>query len=244
MTRTVGSPRIALGLVGAVSMATGVVPSGLAMRASEIEFHARQVASQGIRDDILHTLDAPSVSHDGRLVAFVARRPQSGPRRCCQDIYVLDTTTGQITEESIRPDGTPSNGDSQAPSLSSNGRIIAFETVAGNLGTGDTGFSPNHIVVRDRETGAVRTLEGNIGQPPHGETGQPTVSADGAVVAFTSASSEPVPQRAENQGGTDVYLWRLDESRVIRVSVDSNGRAPAHGFSHSPSVSGDGNLVA
>src|SRR3954452_18550284 len=140
MTCAVGGPRIALGLAGAICIATVAVPSGLAMRAGQIALHARQVSSQGIRDDILHTLDAPSVSHDGRLVAFVARRPQSGPRRCCQDIYVLDTTAGQITEESIRPDGTPSNGDSQAPSLSSNGRIIAFETVAGNLGTGDTGF--------------------------------------------------------------------------------------------------------
>ena len=243
MTRAVGGPRIALGLVAVTSMATGVVPSGLALRAGEIASHARQVASQGIPDDILHALDVASVSHDGRLVAFVARRPQSGPRRCCQDIYVLDTTTGQITQESIRPDGTPSNGDSQAPSLSANGRIIAFETVAGNLGTGDTGFSPNHIVVRDRETGAVRALEGNIGHP-HGETSQPVVSADGAVVAFTSDSSDLVPKQDAREGGTNVYLWRLDESRAIPVSVDNDGRHPSHGFSHSPSVSGDGDLVA
>jgi Tol biopolymer transport system component len=244
MTRAVVGPRIALGLVGALAMATVVVPSGREMRAGEIARHARQVASQGIRDDVLDRLDPPSVSHDGRLVAFVARRPHSGPQRCCQNIYVLDRTTGQMTQESIPPDGTPSNGDSQAPSLSSNGRIIAFETVAGNLGTGDTGFSRNHIVVRDRETGAVRTLAGDLGQPPHGETSQPVVSADGAVVAFTSQRSDLVPQRDANEGGTDIYLWRLDETRVIRVSVDSDGRQPSHGASHSASVSGDGDLVA
>ncbi len=123
------------------------------------------------------TADSSRSSHERR---------NPGRDAAAKNIYVLDRTTGQMTQESIRPDGTPSNGDSQAPSLSSNGRIIAFETVAGNLGTGDTGFSQNHIVVRDRETGAVRTLAGNLGQPPHGETSQPVVSADGAVVAFTS----------------------------------------------------------
>ena len=115
MTHTVVGPRIALGLVGAISMAAGVVPRGLEMRAGDLARHARQVALQGIRAPILDTLDTPSLSHDGRLVAFVARTPQSSPRRCCQHIYVLDRATGQLTQESIRPDGTPSNGGQPGP---------------------------------------------------------------------------------------------------------------------------------
>ncbi len=46
------------------------------------------------------------------------------------------------------------------------------------------------------------------------------------------------------EGGTNVYLWRLDDSRAIQVSIDNDGRQPSHGSSHSPSVSGNGQLVA
>jgi Tol biopolymer transport system component len=156
---------------------------------------------------------------------------------------VLDRSTGVITQESISPDGTPPRGDSYAPSLSADGRIIAFETLASNLHAGDPRVTPRHVVVRDRQNGCLRTPQGLRGRPD-GESGQPIVSGNGRTVVFTSDATNLVPGPDANGPQTDIYQWRLDDSTISRVSVDSNGVQSPIGASHSPSVGRDGELVA
>ncbi len=92
----------------------------------------RLVARQRIRRDRIDAVGTASIAQNGRLIAFVARDTSSRVS-CCQHVYVLDGSTGEITKESISDDGTPSQGDSQAPSLSADGRILAFETIAPDL---------------------------------------------------------------------------------------------------------------
>ena len=96
----------------------------------------RLVAAQRIPADAIDTLRPASLSENGRTIAFVSRHRGSSPRTCCQNVYVLDRSTGLITQESIGSDGTDADGDSQAPSLSSDGQVIAFETIASNLQSG------------------------------------------------------------------------------------------------------------
>ena len=64
------------------------------------------------------------------------------------------------------------------------------------------------------------------------------------AVAFTSAATNLVAGSDTNGTQTDIYLWRLEDSTITRVSVDSNGVQPSIGTSYSPSVSHDGELVA
>jgi Tol biopolymer transport system component len=205
---------------------------------------ARLAAHQRIRADAASALKPPALSHDGRLIAFVARDPDSLERPCCLNVYVLDTLTGRITQESVRPDGTPFRGDSQTPSLSSDGRVLAFETMASNLPSGEATRVGPHIIVRERQDGAFRTPLSVSGDIPDGLTSGPVVSGDGGAVAFTSDASNLTPGQDANGRQTDVYLWRLDSSTVTRLSVDSRGIQPASGASHSPSLSRDGELVA
>ena len=87
---------------------------------------ARLVARQGIADHRIGTLMLAALSHDGRLIAFVSRSRRGSARDCCQDLYTLDRSTGLTTLESIGLDGSPANADSQNPSLSSDGQILAF----------------------------------------------------------------------------------------------------------------------
>ena len=82
------------------------------------------------------------------------------------------------------------------------------------------------------------------GEQPNGDTGEAVVSADGLVVAFTSDARNLVPGPDANGGQTDIFLWRLDDSTMTRVTVDNSGRQPTVGAGHSPSVSRDGELVA
>ncbi len=157
---------------------------------------------------------------------------------------MLDRSTGLTTLESIGLDGSPANADSQGPSLSSDGRILAFQTFASNLVSGDMPLGSGRVVVRDRRDGVLRTPKGSLQETPNGESGQPIVAASGMAVAFTSAATNLVAGPDRNGSQSDIYLWRLESSTITRVSVDSNGVQSSIGTSYSPSVSRDGELVA
>ena len=111
---------------------------------------ARLVARQRIRRDRIDAVGTASIAQNGRLIAFVAR-DSSSRGSCCQHVYVLDRSTGEITQESISADGTPSQGDSQAPSLSADGRMVVFETIAPDLPP--SGTTRRRVIVRDRPSG-------------------------------------------------------------------------------------------
>ena len=118
---------------------------------------ARLVARQRIADHGIGTLTLAALSHDGRLIAFVSRSCRGSAGHCCQDLYTLDRSTGLTTLESIGLDGSSANADSQDPSLSSDGQIIAFETLASNLVAGDLPLGSGRVVVRDRRNSVLRT---------------------------------------------------------------------------------------
>ncbi|HEY7055304.1 MAG TPA: hypothetical protein VH458_02205 [Vicinamibacterales bacterium] len=204
----------------------------------------RLVRTQGIADRRIGTLMPAALSHDGRLIAFVSQNRRGSARLCFQDLYTLDRSTGLITLESVSLDGSQANADSQGPSLSSDGRILAFQTFASNLVTGDVPLGSGRVVVRDRRNGVLRTPTGSLQEAGNGESGQPMVAGSGMAVAFTSAATNLVAGPDRNGSQTDIYVWRLEDSTITRVSVDSNGVQPSIGTSHSPSLSHDGELVA
>ena len=83
----------------------------------------------------------PSISADGRYVAFEsdASNLVSGDTNYHPDIFVHDRQTGQTTRVSVASDGTQANGHSFDPSISADGRYVAFGSEADNLVSGDTG---------------------------------------------------------------------------------------------------------
>ena len=206
---------------------------------------ARLVARQGIADHGIGTLTLAALSHDGRLIAFVSRSCRGSARHCCQDLYTLDRSTGLTTLESIGLDGSPANADSQDPSLSSDGQILAFQTFASNLvGRRLSDGIGSCRRARSSERRLADTYEFCSRKPPNGESGQPIVAGSGMAVAFTSAATNLVAGPDRNGSQSDIYLWRLEDSTITRVSVDSNGVQSSIGTSYSPSVSRDGELVA
>lgn len=190
------------------------------------------------------TLEPAALSEDGRLVAFVAQDADSSQRRCCRRIFVLDTASGLTTVVSVGADGEPADGDSEAPTLSADGLIVAFETLATNLTADRAPAGRQRMLVRDRRRGTTRALRGVLGADPDGDARQPVLSADGRVLAFTSDARNLVADRDANGPLTDVFLWRLEDATVERVSLDSHGRQPSAGASHSPSLNRSGDLSA
>ena len=96
----------------------------------------------------------PSLSFDGRYVVFWSGATNliDGDTNGVWDIFVHDRETGETTRVSVASDGTQGNDISRLPSISADGRYVAFESDADKLVSGDTnGFSD--IFVHDRETG-------------------------------------------------------------------------------------------
>jgi hypothetical protein len=206
---------------------------------------ARLIARQRIPSAALDTLGPAAVSYDGRLIAFVAADGAVAQGRCCRKIHLLDRATGALTLESIDADGTLLHADSQAPSLSADGELVAFETLASVPRLAAAYSALLHIVVRHRRDAILRTPMGLNGSVPNGLTRQPALSANGRAVAFTSDATNLARGSDATSRETNVFLWRLDDATVTRVSVGDAPMSPApRGASHTPAVSAEGDLVA
>jgi Tol biopolymer transport system component len=183
---------------------------------------------------------AASVSGDGRYVAFTSyARLSAADTNEHADIYVLDRVTGAVTLESLTADGEPLIGDSDAPRLNHDGRLLVFQTTvedsAGRFGA--------DVVLRDRSTGVSHWIGKRV-SADHQWNSDPTISDDGRVVAFRSTATNLVEGVDLNGVREDVYAFDVASETIRRVSVDGDGRQHVEGSSYGPSVSGDGRYIA
>ncbi len=135
---------------------------------------------------------------------------------------------GDTTRVSIDSSGGQGNDFSRAPSISGDGRYVAFYSEATNLGGGTGG-----VFVYDRQAGQTNGI--SVG----GEA--PSISADGRFVAFESGETGLVG--GDTNGARDVFVYDRQTAVTTRVSVDSSG-VEANGNSGSADISGDGRFVS
>ncbi len=78
---------------------------------------------------------APSLSSDGSKVAFYSTAATLAPGDAygTYDVFVRDRTAGTTTRVSGGPEGVNGDGASDLPSISGNGRYVAFESTSANL---------------------------------------------------------------------------------------------------------------
>src|SRR5207249_304351 len=95
-----------------------------------------------------------SISSDGRYIAFdsFSSNLVSGDTNDANDVFVYDRQTCQTTRVSVATGGGQSNGGAFNPSISGDGRFIAFQSEASNLVPNDTNFMDDSFV-HDRMTG-------------------------------------------------------------------------------------------
>jgi Tol biopolymer transport system component len=185
----------------------------------------------------------PSISADGRYVAFqsYASNLVAGDTNGYVDVFVHDRQTGQTTRVSVDSAGAQANGDSVLPSISADGRYVAFHSGASNLVAGDNNATYD-VFVHDRQTEqTTRVSVGGAGAQANAESLWSSISADGRYVAFASLASNLVA--GDTNGETDIFVRDLVGNTTTRVSVDSAG-AQANGGSVLPSISADGRYVA
>ncbi len=187
------------------------------------------------------TVASASLSADGRYVAFTSyARLSTADVDSLSDIYVLDRSTATVTLESASVDGRSLNSDCSLPSISADGRYVAFEAVLAD----DPARNTPDIVLRDRVQGTARRITvGPGGTLSNGWSGQPVIDASATAVVFVSTATNLVHGRDVNGVQADIYRFDLRRSVIERISVDSGG-VQQQGRSVMPSVSGDGRYVA
>lgn len=180
---------------------------------------------------------APAVSANGRYVAFEsgANNLVGGDTNNFTDIFVKDMQSGAVTRASLDSSGAQANSDSSAPSISGDGRYVAFVSDASNLVAGDTNGVAD-IFVHDNQSGTTVRASANANAAAF----DPSISLDGRFVVFVSAASDLVAN--DTNGKTDVFVYAVQTAQIVLASVNSSGVLANKG-ANEPSISGDGRYV-
>ncbi len=157
---------------------------------------------------------------------------------------IFSSTTSRLAPPravSVASDGVQGNDNSRFPSISANGRYVAFYSIASNLVNGDTNGSQD-IFVHDRQSGSTTRLSvASDGTQANDSSWGTSVSADGRYVAFDSLASNLVG--GDTNGEVDIFVHDRQAGATSRVSVASDG-TQANDSSYSSSISDDGRYVA
>jgi Tol biopolymer transport system component len=186
---------------------------------------------------------SPSVSGDGRYVAFQSEADLVFGDISLYDIFVRDLVAGTTTLVSVDSTGIKGNNDSYAPSISTDGRYVAFESIATDLVAGDSN-GKGDIFVHDLQTGTTtRVSVGLAGAEGNGDSSSCSISSDGRYVAFVSDADNLLGVGNDNNGFFDVFVHDLQTGTTTRVSVNSAG-TEGNDTSSDPSISANGKYVA
>ncbi|UCF26844.1 MAG: PD40 domain-containing protein, partial [Chloroflexota bacterium] len=199
------------------------------------------VASDGTQANNYSTY--PSISADGRYVAFTSQANNlvPGDTNSAADVFVHDRQMAITKRISVASDGTEGDYSSELASISGDGRLIVFSSLASNLVIEDP-EGARDVFIHDQSTGLTDILsltwDGNLG---NGDSTVPVISSDGKYVAFYSTSDGLIQDDLNSTG--DIFLYDLQTKQTQRVSISSDG-AEGNGESFTPSISQEGRFIA
>src|SRR5262249_13082299 len=123
-------------------------------------------------------------------------------------IFVRDRLLGVTEQVTLGYDGMSGNSDSSDPSISRDGRFVAFQSCATNLVVGDTTATCADVFVHDRQTGTTSRVtigyDGSEADDVASDFIYTGMSADGRFVAFDSPSTNLVAN--DTNGVRDVFI--------------------------------------
>ena len=194
---------------------------------------------------LLNGMGGPSISADGRYVAFDSEATNlvKGDTNNTADVFVHDRLTGTTERVSVASSGAQANAGATEPGISGDGRFVAFESFSDNL-VPDANFTAD-VFVHDRQTGVTQ----RVSQAPDGSdaNGQslfaPVLSNDGRFVYFTSFASNLVLGDTDNN---DVDAYLFDRQTAMMTAITSNRGAPGSFVTNHGTVggiSGDGRFL-
>ncbi len=152
---------------------------------------------------------------DGRFLAFTSSASNLVPNdtNAAPDVFVRDNLNNTTERVSVTSSGAEANGGSEQPSISSDGRYIAFRSWATNLVADDTDAVPD-VFVRDRQTGMTERITSAGGD-------QPRISGAGRYVVYV-ARNFSVKVYDREIGTTDTFAFSGAEASAPDISDDGH----------------------
>jgi Tol biopolymer transport system component len=185
------------------------------------------------------------MSRDARFVTFFSDADDlvPGDDNFQGDVFLRDVQEGTLERASVSSEGAEANGMSMQPSISADGRYVAFVSYATNLvPSEDTNGTNTEVYVRDVVAGTTERITFNVdGGPSTGASLGPEISPDGRYVAYFSHASDLVP--GDTNGRADVFLFDRSTKETKLVSVAPDG-AQGDAISAFPNFSPDGRYLA
>jgi len=214
---------------------------------NDLELVSRRSASQGGAVGNNASSKA-SISASGRYVAF--QSASSNLSNADQtlggeqiDVYVYDRKLDKVTLAARRGKSGPgADGESKDPSISANGRYVAFESEAENLASADDDPDPD-IYVRDLKKGktVLASRKRRKGPDADDDAVEAALSADGSAVAFETTATNLGGPTLDDQ---NAYVRDLEARRTELVSRASGKHGDgANNTSNQPALSGNGRYV-
>jgi len=210
-------------------------------RVAQRTFRA-SVSSAGTQTETLGHSWSPSISANGRFVAFVSgsHRLVRGDRNNFDDVFVRDLVARTTRTVSVSSAGRVANQGSTWPKISAKGRFVAFSSSASNLVAADTNRGMD-VFVRDRVARTTRMISVRPnGSQVRKQSHANAISATGRFVVLQSRAD--LAGSGDTDQLSDVFVYDRRAGRSRRVSVSSTeeaGNLSAHGGS----ISADGRYV-
>jgi Tol biopolymer transport system component len=191
-----------------------------------------------------------SVSADGRYVVFRSEADglSNADDNALVNVFVRDrqTNTTEFVSRASTSLGPAANANSLDAVISADGTHVAFQTAASNLNSSDDNGLQD-IYVRNLTTNTttfVSRAHGVAGDDANQESTEPSISADGGMVAWSSRATDFAdPLGADDPDVRDVFVRTGTTTRLMSRSTGLSAEE-SHEDSSDPAVSGDGTRVA
>lgn len=177
----------------------------------------------------------PAISADGRYVAFTSAADNlvPGDRNGVADLFVHDLRTGRTQRVA--------DGPAEDPALSGDGRYVVFATKAALVKGDDNGAAD--IYLRDLKTRRIERISTGhaSSRPVFALNYEPTISANGRYVAYSTAAPDAVPADTNGRDDVIVHDRRTGKNELVQYRTDGT-QGDSDAFM--ASVSADGRFVA
>ncbi|HKG04131.1 MAG TPA: hypothetical protein VKB03_13190 [Conexibacter sp.] len=203
-------------------------------------------ASDGAPSD--QSASEARMTADGRHVAFVSQAGNLGAGAAGTDhVYLRDLVSGQtqLVDRANGAGGAIGNAQAMDPSASADGRLVAFGSDAPNLDPDDAD-ADDDVYVRDtvaQTTTLVSRRSGASGQNARGFSTEPSISTNGAVVAFRASDETLAPDGGPWGGNEQIVARTLATAQNALVSRAPSGAVANDNAAHA-AVDGDGSVIA
>jgi Tol biopolymer transport system component len=186
----------------------------------------------------------PAISGDGRFLAFQSEADNLvvGDTNQTSDIFIRDIQNRETYLVSKGMHGWSANGGSWQPSISSDGRFVAFSSYANNLVKGDTNDVMDVFVYDRSKNDIKRASLATEGTQGNLISGNPLLSADGRFITFESLATTLVEK--DYNLSWDVYIHDCQTGSTDRITNSINDGKAGNDMSGSAVISADGTIVA